>query len=148
MLHAKLTPAGHIVGLATNPFAGSTQVAEDAPAIAVFRAWGTSDPAEIARLMAARVDVECRRRVDALIGTKRASMLSYLGALNAKRIDGVPLTAEEAADRALILSLDVWEGEMVEARQALVELAEPSFADDAHWPAAPAGVTAVWLAGF
>lgn len=150
MLYAKRTPAGHLIGLATNPFEGSIPVneAEAAAEIALFRAWGTSDPADIARLMSAHVNAEFRRRVEAALQGKSDSIAREALALQNLAFRGVPLTAEQQSDVALILAINDWETAMIEARQALIELADPSFADDSHWPAPPAGLTAAWLTGF
>ncbi len=91
---------------------------------------------------------EFRRRIIAVVGDARNSMNSYLGALNAKLIDGAALSATEAADRALLRAVDAWESGMVDRREALIRRAASTFADDANWLPPPDGVTADWIAGF
>lgn len=95
------------------------------------------------------IGAECDRRIaETGISARRGSMNSYLGTLNAKVLDGDALSTDETADRALLRSVDAWEGDMVVTRQALISAADPTFANDAHWPPKPAGLTLEWLAGF
>lgn len=99
--------------------------------------------------LAPAINKEFYKRVAATgITEKRGSMNSYLGALNAKVIDGDALTADEASDCALLRSIDAWEGDMVEMREALIAAADTTYQNDAHWPPKPAGLTPTWLAGF
>ena len=116
-------------------------------------AWRAKTPAET---LAPRIAAECARRIEAACGGRRPSILSYAIALNGRVSIGLAsgqsiaqsLTAEEHADVQLIWALDAWEGAMIEVREALIAAGDASYADAAHWPAAPAGVTAAWLTGF
>lgn len=99
---------------------------------------------------------EFKRRIDAAMAGKRDSILSYgislnglvaIGLAGGKTIEQA-LTAEQRADVAIIWAIDAWETEMIETREALIELSDATYADDAHWPAKPAGLTAEWLKAF
>lgn len=116
------------------------------------------------RDLAPDIRAEFARRIDAAFDGRRPSILSYAISLNGRVLIGLAsgqtitqsLTAEEQADVALIWELDAWEGLMIERREALIAAAagrsgasaDAAYADDAHWPAAPAGLTPVWLKGF
>lgn len=114
------------------------------------------DPDVVPAPTAADISAECDRRIAVAFAGKRASILSYAIALSGKALSGLAagqtiaqaLTAEEHANVSLIWALDAWEGDMIAKRESLIAAADPTYADNAHWPEAPAGLTAAWLKDF
>lgn len=106
--------------------------------------------------IAPAVRAECDRRVARAFDGKRNSILSYGLALAGKVAVGLTskpvvtqaLTADEQADASLIWAIDAWEGAMIAKREALTASVDLTYADDSHWVAPPAGLTAAWLQGF
>lgn len=107
----------------------------------------TLPPPDPARLAAAIRREYTSRIADALQG-KDASIAREAQFLQNLAFRSIALSAEQQADVALILEINAWETAMIEVREALIELGDASFADAAHWPAPPAGLTLDWLKGY
>jgi len=99
--------------------------------------------------LTAAIRSECEHRINAALGsaTIQASMLREVGYLNSIVATGVPLTQEQLSDAAMLSAVNAWETLMIETREALVALADQSFADDTHWPSQPVNL-ASFLTGY
>lgn len=106
--------------------------------------------------LAPLIAAEHARRIAQTFAGKRNSILSYAIKLNGLvavgrdqgRSIGETLSAEQQADVQLIWSLDDWETATIATREVLIAAADEGYADDAHWPPPPAGLTPEWLAAF
>ena len=132
---------GRALGIDAQPALAAIAAAVDEPGVAA---------AFNAHMLTPAIRFECERRLNAALGsaTVQASMLREVGYLNSLVASGAQLTVEQQADAAVLLAVNAWETQMIDAREALIAAADETYADDAHWPAVPSGVTPQWLAGF
>jgi len=107
-------------------------------------------PTPTAAQITANIRAEYARRITAALGDalKQASLQREATALLNKVRLGQVLTDVEAGDAVLLDAINTWEGTMIDAREALIAAGDMTYASDAHWPPAPVGVTATWLAGY
>lgn len=104
-----------------------------------------AEAAKQAEALADAIKRECGRRILAVLKDE-ATQINIMGlavGLVNKKASGGTLTSEEAADLALADALRGWKGGMLEACRALAAALDMSYAEDRHWPAAPAGAAAL-----
>ena len=103
--------------------------------------WRVPSPAE---RLAPSVKAECGRRINAVLKDlpTQANITSAMVDLVDRRAAGLSLSADQEADVAMARALKEWVSEMRETCRAIILLADATYADDAHWPAAPAGARA------
>lgn len=91
--------------------------------------------------LAALIKRECARRILAVLKdlATQANINSYLLDLTMIVAQGGQLSAQQSADVALSRAIKGWVVDMQDAARALAELDDATYADDAHWPAPPAG---------
>lgn len=98
--------------------------------------------------LARRIGSEFVRRIERAVGGKAASIQRELTALQNIVLTGGTLTNEQRADVTIILAINGWETAMIGVREQLIAAADATYADDAHWPPPPEGLTAAWLQGY
>ncbi len=93
-------------------------------------------------LLAPAIKTECSRRIRAVIkddATQR-NLTAYGADLVAVvSIDGGTLDSQQSTDLATIRATRLWVSAMLATCRTLIVAADATYADDAHWPAAPAG---------
>lgn len=90
---------------------------------------------------------EFDRRIGLALDNKGQSMIREAVYLQTLVAAGKPLSAEQQAEVTMFTAINDWEARMIDAREALIAAAEPSYADSAHWPAPPEGLAA-FMSGF
>ncbi len=97
--------------------------------------------------LALAIAAEFDRRIAAALLNKTGSMTREAVYLQNLAFRGTALTPEQLAEVAMFSAINAWEADMVDAREALITASDVTFADDAHWPAPPAGLVD-FLKGF